>query len=228
MTLAKTMATYYDERAPEYDEIYVDGRIGPRLEESDLYKAEAMSLGQIVRSEARGHVIDAPCGTGYWIRHYGSGIDDIVLIDQAAGMLQQARQAVHKCHLEDRSRFIRANLMQLPLVRREFDCAVIGFFLSHLENGALDSFIASLNEKVVCQRLIVLDSVWSIRRRQTREKVGQQTRQLRDGRRFEIYKRYFTSEDLEQLASKHDMKAEVLHEGEVYLAAVFKRNGRSV
>ena len=67
---------------------------------------------------------------------------------------------------------------------------------------------------------IFLDSVWSDERAKTRQKAGMQERFLNDGRRFEIYKRYFDREDILYMEEKHDLTLEVLHYGRVFLAVL--------
>jgi hypothetical protein len=63
----------------------------------------------------------------------------------------------------------------------------------------------------------MLDSVYSARRRRY-DKVGRKMRTLRDGRQFEIYKRYFEPDDFHALNGRWGTDFRVVHVGEEAMA----------
>lgn len=67
-------------------------------------------------------------------------------------------------------------------------------------------------------KVLILDSVWSESRRH-RDKEGTQQRSLKDGRVFDIYKRYFLRDDFAAMRDQHGLDLDVSHEGQVYIAA---------
>ncbi len=102
----------------------------------------------------------------------------------------------------------------------QFDCALIGFLLSHL---------TSQQEIVVFQKLksllkpaghfLVLDSAWNKARAETRQKEGMQWRTLNDGRQFQIYKKYFDKNDFSCMQDKHGVQFVIEHVGRAFIAA---------
>jgi hypothetical protein len=66
--------------------------------------------------------------------------------------------------------------------------------------------------------VLILDSIWSQERARTRNKEGRQTRTLNDGRTFDIYKKYFTEDDVAAMARRYDLDLSLVHAGRVYLA----------
>jgi len=65
---------------------------------------------------------------------------------------------------------------------------------------------------------LILDSAWSTARAQFNTKVEHQERQLNDGTRFEIYKRYFDERDIRGWKDKYDVTLRVEHFGTAFLA----------
>jgi hypothetical protein len=56
-------------------------------------------------------------------------------------------------------------------------------------------------------------------RKQYREKEGIQTRKLRDGREFKIFKKYYDATDVNVLLKKHLFELQSLYIGDVFFAA---------
>ncbi|MFX1537216.1 MAG: hypothetical protein ACFFDI_23665, partial [Promethearchaeota archaeon] len=68
-------------------------------------------------------------------------------------------------------------------------------------------------------RFLILDSVWTEARAKVREKEGPQERSLNDGRRFQIYKKYFNEEDLVLMQDKHRIDLLRGHFGKTFFAS---------
>jgi ubiquinone/menaquinone biosynthesis C-methylase UbiE len=115
---------------------------------------------------------------------------------------------------------VRGDVFRVPFRCHTFDCALVGFFLSHLDK-ARERTLFHILEAVLKPggTLVILDSVWSEERAKTRPKAGRQMRKLNDGRSFDIYKRYFDAADIERFAAEYDVSLSVLHQGRVFFAA---------
>ena len=80
--LRQRMLTYYDERAPEYEEAYTLGGTGTAsIPDPEIFKAEARALAGIVGRFAHGRLMDLACGTAYWLPHYAPNCSRMTLFD---------------------------------------------------------------------------------------------------------------------------------------------------
>ena len=86
------MLEYYDERAPEYDEIY-QGK-GPGIPEPAAYTADVEAIKAVCRDFGHGHLIDIGCGTGYWLPYYIGNCQEISLVDQSRRMLSECQKRI--------------------------------------------------------------------------------------------------------------------------------------
>ena len=74
------LMSYYDERAKEYDKIYIGE--GPAIPEPELHKSEFTEISQMVSHFGRGHSRDIGCGTGFWLLSYGSETSGDFFLDK--------------------------------------------------------------------------------------------------------------------------------------------------
>ena len=211
---------YYSERAAEYDELYLCGGASASISDPAAYKSEALAIGRALpRVVGPGH-LDLACGTGFWLQFYGPSCHAVTLIDQAPEMLSRARERAESLDLAARCDFVRGNVLEQSYGTGVYDSALMGFLMSHLTEdqgkGLLAAVRASLRPG---GRLVLIDSVWSAERANTRSKSGMQTRRLNDGRAFEIFKRYFTEEDLLEIGEGSGFRMRMLHNGRVFLCA---------
>ncbi len=187
------MKAYYDARAPEYDDWYLgvglySDRIRPGWEE------ELEGLVQAIRRMAPARTLDVACGTGFLTRHLRG---EIAGIDASERMLGIAQERVPD------GDFAVGDAIELPFPDGSFDRVFTGHFYGHLEEGDRERFLAEARR--VAPELVVVDS--SAQHSPVAEEF--QPRVLRDGSRWEVFKRYFTGEGLaEELGG-----GEVLFEG---------------
>jgi ubiquinone/menaquinone biosynthesis C-methylase UbiE len=222
--LAQEMLLYYDERAAEYDDVYRGA--GPAIRRyADKYQRNTAQVCAIVAGFGHGHLVDIACGTGFWAPHYAGNCERFTFVDQSAGMLTECRQRVESLGLSDVSRFVQGNVLDIPLAPATYDCALVGFLLSHFTAEQEDAFFAKL--KTILKptaRLMIVDSYWSERRKNGgRKKEGEQERVLNDGRPFKIYKKYFDAPDIKEMLARHAFACESLHVGDMFIAAVAHR-----
>jgi ubiquinone/menaquinone biosynthesis C-methylase UbiE len=176
----KPMKEYYDARAPEYDEWYLDkGQYAAR--ERPGWREAVGALEQAVASLPAARTLDVACGTGFLTRHL---VGSVTGLDQSARMLEIARERVPG------GRFVTGDALQLPFEDGSFDRVFTGHFYGHLEDGAREAFLAEARR--VAPELVVVDSAV----RPDHEREEWQTRVLGDGSRHQVYKRYFDADEL--------------------------------
>lgn len=209
---------YYDERAPEYDELYL-GR-GPSVPEPELYKKDVQAIIEVCRDFGRGHLIDIGCGTGFWLPYYIDNCTDITLIDQSRNMLVECQKRANQLNSPVRIRLMRGDFFLLKFFMEAFDTALVAFFISHLTEETEAVFFAKLKRLLTSgAEILWIDGSWSAIRKKYREKEGIQTRKLRSGREFQIFKKYFDTTDAKKLLKKFSFKLRSLYMGDVFFAA---------
>ncbi|MBT4504470.1 MAG: class I SAM-dependent methyltransferase [Gemmatimonadetes bacterium] len=227
--LRKSMFAYYEARAPEYDEIYDLGGSAASISAPDAYRSEAWILLDLVGEHCRGHILDIPCGTAFWLPAYAASCPSITLVDQSAGMLSQSRERSREIGVESRCEFIRADVLEHPFTEDCYDSALVGFFLSHLTDAQLEKFFQTLKRTLrPGGHFLILDSIWSDERARSRGKEGRQSRTLNDGRQFDIYKRYFDRAVFAEFEQRYYLTLEIAHAGRVFITAVGTFSGYSV
>ena len=217
--LRQRMLRYYDERAPEYEEAYVLGTGTASIPDPTVFQTEALLLGAIVERFAQGRIIDLACGTGYWLPHYAQRCSSITLFDQSEKMLNECRKKVLSADIIDRCAIVRGDFFDYPFSGDAYDSALVGFFLSHLTEAQEELLFTGLKKMLGASgRFLILDSAWSAERSRFNAKVERQQRRLNDGTLFEIYKRYFTQEDIADWAKKYGMNVTMEHYGTAFFA----------
>jgi ubiquinone/menaquinone biosynthesis C-methylase UbiE len=218
--LKTSMLTYYDERAAEYDDLYRLGKAPAAKIDREVYLEEVDRLAEVARSRLTGAVLDAPCGAGYWMLSYAGSCDSITLIDRSAKMLAESRAKARTLGVLDRVDLIEADLLGYELPPSRYDSVLVGFLLGHLTDAEMDTLMASLRR--TCRpgaTVVIFESHWSAARQRIRDKAGPQRRRLKDGRQFDIYKRYFDEQDLAAFGARFGLPLEIVHEGQAYIAA---------
>ena len=223
--LAQEMLLYYDERAEEYDDVYRGA--GPAIRRyADQYQRNTAKVCEIISKFGHGHSIDLACGTGFWVPHYAPNCEQFTFVDQSAGMLAECRKRVESLGLLSASRFVQGNVFDVVLEPATYDCAMIGFLLSHFAAEQEEAFFHKLKHILKpSAQVMIVDSYWSERRRAGgRKKEGEQERTLNDGRVFAIYKKYFDKADIEALLERHQFRLKSLHVGAMFIAALAERS----
>ncbi len=215
----QSMHEYYSERASEYEEMYTRGRGPASVPDPNAYKSEVKALSGIVQRRCFGRLIDIACGTAFWLPYYASQCSHIVLLDQSREMLAEAQKKVTAIGIEGQTSITCGDFLSQELAPASFDCALVGFFLSHLTEAQEQVFFEKLATILKPGgEFLILDSAWGEERAKTRQKEGTQERLLNDGRRFDVYKRYFDKKDIASMEKEHNLKASIEHFGRVFLA----------
>ena len=174
------MKAYYDARAREYDDwihglgVYAD-RVRPG------WKEELAALEQALAALRPARTLDVAAGSGYFTRFLPG---DVVALDQSGKMLEVARDR------ETADEYVVGDALDLPFDDGSFERVFTGHFYGHLDTGERERFLREARR--VAPELVVLDSAW----RDGVEREEWQERLLRDGSRWQVYKRYFDPEGL--------------------------------
>ena len=209
---------YYDARAAEYDDFYF-GR-GLSAEPGSETRRDLGLLSPIIGEFGGGRVLDLACGTGFFSEFYGRNSSRIVGVDISPRMLLESR--VRYSALCAEACTIRADVFSLPFASGAFDSCFVGFLLSHLDDREILALLGDIKWLMRANgRIAIVDSAWTdFRRKQGRARTSTQTREINDGRKFEIYKRYFTSKELGDLLGRAGLSVCSIEVGQVFLCAV--------
>ena len=187
------MKEYYDERAPEYDDVWLGrGRFAHR-HGTDWFEEVTRLLGATASLPAA-RTLDVACGTGFLTRHLHG---DVVGLDQSASMLAEARRKAPD------ARFVQGDALDLPFEDGSFDRLFTSFFYGHLEAGDREQFLAE--SRRVARELVFVEAS----RERSEVDSEHQQRLLNDGSSWSVYKRYFRPE---ALADELD-GGEIVHAG---------------
>lgn len=218
-SLKESMFQYYDDRASEYDEIYLYGKGSTALNNSTAYIEETEKLKKIVSDICFGDLIDIPCGTAFWLPSYAEKCNSLLLVDQSLRMLEISRKRAHRNGIDDRCKIVQADILNSKWKFNKFDIVLIGFFLSHLTKQEENIFLSGIKNSLKKRgKLLILDSAWSHKRAETHQKEGRRIRRLNNGTEFEIYKKYFEPNDIKEIGKKHNLKMEIHHFGLTFCA----------
>ncbi|HEY3763739.1 MAG TPA: class I SAM-dependent methyltransferase [Gaiellales bacterium] len=174
------MRAYYDRRAGEYDDWWL-GRGLYADRERPGWEQEVERLIGVVAGLAPGGVLDVACGTGFLTRHLRGRV---VGLDQSPAMVAIAAARMPG------ARFVTGDAVPLPFPADGFDRVFTGHFYGHLQPDERASFLTEARR--VGRELVVVDSAL----RDGVDAEEWQERQLTDGSRHRVYKRYFTADGL--------------------------------
>lgn len=225
----REMNTYYNERASEFDQFYLEGMGPASIKNQELYKNETLELKRIIEREIRGNLIyDICCGTAFWLPSYYKNVDRIILADQSENMVSKAGARAVTLGCQNKCSFHVMDAFSIGKFSKPASAFLIGFFISHLTLEQEKSFFKIMKKMIEPDgKILILDSTWNDEREKVRNREGLQERTLNNGENFTIYKKYFTINDLEQIAERENMTLTVEFFGDTFFAAVFKAEGNN-
>jgi ubiquinone/menaquinone biosynthesis C-methylase UbiE len=193
---------YYEQRAAEYDEWYRDeGLFAERMREG--WSEEVSRLVSLVASLPACRTLDVACGTGFLTRHLHG---PVVATDRSRAMVAIARTRIRTGGV------VVGDALALPVAAGAVDRVFTGHFYGHLPVPERTRFLSEARR--VAAELVVVDSA----RRPDRPAEGWQWRELNDGSRHRVFKRYLTGD---QLAD--EVGGDVLFAGEWFVACRARR-----
>jgi ubiquinone/menaquinone biosynthesis C-methylase UbiE len=172
--------TYYERRAREYDDWWLGtGRFADR--DRPGWDDEVAELERVLEALPPAHTLDVACGTGFLTRHLPG---EVVGLDQSESMLAEARRQAPN------ATFVQGDALELAFPDATFDRVFTAHFYGHLEATDRERFLSEARR--VATEVLVADSAL----RPDVEPEERQERILNDGSRWEVYKRYFTPDQL--------------------------------
>jgi demethylmenaquinone methyltransferase/2-methoxy-6-polyprenyl-1,4-benzoquinol methylase len=204
-------AAYYRARAAEYDDWwYRRHEFDFGTEFADAWWRDVDELrGRFDAFGPRGDVLELAAGTGIWTGELLRFADRLTAVDASAETLAINRAK----HGDDRVEYLQADLFSFS-PRRRFDVVFFSFWISHVPPDRWAGFWGLVADALKPSgRVFFLDSVrpahalangpegW--RNRKSAEAVdglavgGVTQRELRDGTRFQVVKRYWEPAVLE-------------------------------
>jgi SAM-dependent methyltransferase len=188
---------YYDTRAPEYDDWYLDRGLFAARERPGWSDAVA-ALEHAIATLAPARTLDLACGTGFLTRHLRGALTGL---DQSERMLAIAGRRVPRAQL------VCADALAPPFPDGAFERVFTGHFYGHLEPAERAPFLAQARR--LAPELVVVDSAL----RPDHGTEEWQERVLSDGSVFPVYKRYFDGASL----GRELGGGEVLHASEWFV-----------
>ncbi len=187
------MREYYARRAPDYDDWYRgDGRYAKQVRPGWHEEVAAVVAALTRLPPAR--TLDLACGTGYLSRHLRGAV---TLFDASAEMLAIASSRVPGAPR------VRGDGLMLPFRDSAFERLISGHFYGHLRGEQRTRFHRETRR--VAAEIVIVDA--AIRAGVREEEM--QSRPLKDGSRWPVYKRYFRPDQLCREIDGH----RVLHAG---------------
>ncbi|MFI5696005.1 class I SAM-dependent methyltransferase [Kribbella sp. NPDC051586] len=184
------LAGYYRDRAGEYDAVYDK----PERQE-DLARLRAL-LPPLVRGRS---VLEVAAGTGYWTTALSTTAESVLATDVNEETLAIART---RSYGSGDVRFQTADAYDLGAIPGRFDAIFAGFFWSHVPRADVRRFARGLLDRVEPGGVVILadnryveGSNYPITRT-TDDGDTYQTRQLSDGRSYEVLKNFPSREEL--------------------------------
>ena len=185
---------YYDQRAPEYEQIYL-----PRDQQ---HGRELGELSRELRDALRGRrVLEVACGTGYWTACAAGVALRVTATDASLAMLTEAREKSLPANVE----LLARDAYDLHDLPADFDAGLAMFWLSHVPRARLRAFLDGLHGRLGPGAVVYLaDNVYL-------PGVGGEllppdeagdtykVRRLSHGGRHRVLKNYFSTEELQTL-----------------------------
>jgi len=184
------LAEYYQQRAPEYDEVYAKPE-----RQDDLAELKRL-LPRLVAARS---VLEIAAGTGYWTQVIASAAASVTATDLNPETLAVAASRDYGAAAPV---LLTADAYRLDTVPGNFDLVFCGFWWSHIPRGDVARFLAGVSARVAPgTHLVILDNryVPGSSHAITRTAPGGDTyqlRRLRDGRRYEVLKNFPTQQQL--------------------------------
>lgn len=199
------MKTYYDQRAPEYDDWLLGTGLYAELDRPGWHE-EVWELERVIAELPPARTLDVACGTGFLTRFLRGHVTGL---DQSERMLEIASWRIPDGGV------VVGDGLALPFPDDSFDRIVTGHFYGHLNREERERFLAEARR--VAGELVIIDAAL----RDGVEAEEMQERKLKDGSRHQVYKRYFEPAALaEELGG-----GETLHAGTWFVVVRSPRQG---
>jgi ubiquinone/menaquinone biosynthesis C-methylase UbiE len=195
----ETLATYYAQRAAEYEKIYFRDDPQRQKEQSEIQsQIREVLLGL--------EIFEVACGTGYWTQFASETADRIVATDINDEVLEIAKQKNYSCPVL----FENADAYSLPFEPNSFTGGLANFWFSHVPKNRIDEFLTGFHKLLkpgspvfICDNVFVEGIGGELIRKEGDEDTYK-LRTLKNGTRQEILKNYFSRKELFEIFQNYD------------------------
>lgn len=195
--MKQDLRSYYDERANEYDKVYLNPE-----EQEDL--KEVTEILQNVFSNKT--VLEFACGTGYWTERIGKAAKSVYAIDVNKSVIKIAQER----RKLDNIIYAVADMYGFES-EKKYEGFFGGFIWSHIETQYLDSFIENLKKLVSPKgNIVFIDSnplkgtYHDLKKVIKTDDFGNtyQKRKIENGNEYLVLKNFPTDDFLHEVLSK--------------------------
>lgn len=190
------MKAYYEARAREYDDWWLGRGLYADRHRPGWDEARAELEGWIAALPPA-RTLDVACGTGFMTRHLRG---EVIGLDQSPSMVEVASTQAPD------ATFVVGDALELPFEDGEFDRVFTSYFYCHLEEDDRERFLTAAGR--VASELVIVASV----RSESEPLERWEERRLRDGSRWQVYKRVFVPDDLAE-----ELGGRVLHANQYFV-----------
>jgi len=218
--LLQSQDRYYNSKASDAEDFY-DRRLKSEKIDRELragYLKVALILDRLVRPKKK--VLDLACGIGYWSCLVAKKGARVTSVDQSAEVLRRTRRRA----LENRVsvKTIRASVLKpLPLENEGFNGVLMTWLIAHVPRTAAPALLREVHRvSKPGAWLLISDSRWR------GQPGGKEQLQIREaaGKRFPVYKYYYTPAELRGLLRKTGWTEKLVETSKYELFAVAIKN----
>jgi ubiquinone/menaquinone biosynthesis C-methylase UbiE len=191
------MRDYYEQRAPEYDGWWLGTGLFAQRDRPGWHE-DVAALTAALRALPPARTLDVACGTGFLTEALPG---EITGVDQSETSVEIASR-----RLPD-AEFVVGDGLDPPFEDGAFERLVTSHFYGHLLPDQRAAFLAAAGR--LASELVVVDSAL----RPDGQPEAWQERELNDGSRHRVYKRWFTPDSLVA-----EIGGEVVHDGPWFVA----------
>jgi demethylmenaquinone methyltransferase/2-methoxy-6-polyprenyl-1,4-benzoquinol methylase len=211
---------YYEDRAPEYEDLWFrrgQHDRGPEFNQR-WFQETAMVERAVDEIAPQGSVLEIGCGSGLWTRRLAPKATRYVALDSSPRMLDLNRERYGAPHVE----YILADVFEWTTTER-FDLVFLGFFVSHIPPELWESWwhrIATLLNPNGFAFLV--DDAAGPNRPYSGDVVGDgpphaHRRRLSGGREYTIVKVFHSPEEITEQLSRLGWRTDLSASGEHFL-----------
>jgi ubiquinone/menaquinone biosynthesis C-methylase UbiE len=201
---------YYRQRASQFADWHRHtGRYegGPELDPS--YFEEAKILFNALETEnLRGDVLEIASGTGIWTEAVSKTVSSLTALDSSQEMLERCKLRLGSNH---KVTYVLADFYEW-LPDQSYDAVTFSFWISHVPASKLDEVVAKISNCLrPGGRLFFVDQQTQAMKNETFDQPGGEValRTLEDGRRFKVFKHFYTPEEIRESFLAHQIKIKI-------------------
>lgn len=204
---------YYRARANEYDEwFYRQGRFDRGIENNQHWFNEIAAVQRALHQLGTvDRVLELACGTGIWTKELLTIGNQITAIDASSEVLEINR---HKLGASSQVVYQQRDLFSWE-PQQQYDLVFFSFWLSHVPPQRLTAFLQNVAGALRADgKLFIVDSRFESTSTATNHVLVDdgniiKTRKLNDGREFQIVKKFYQPDELQQHLEVSGIDADV-------------------